>query len=117
MTPHERILTCFALAPSEHLDGAKANLLDSILCLETEECLDLLARIELCLGNETEARHLWTQVVETGTSNRLSRRALNALNSVIWKRRRAIAFARMVIIVAAFAFVSFFALCGIFISF
>lgn len=117
MTPHECILACFALASSGHLDEARENLRRNRPCLETEEGLDLLARIELRLGNETEARRLWTQAVETGIGGRFSRRALDALDSVEWKHRRAIAFSRMAIIVAAFALVAFFALRGIFVSF
>lgn len=90
MTPHECILACFAIASSGHLEEAKANLLHNRPCLETEEGLDLLARIELRLGNETEARRLWTQAVDSGVGGRRSRCALDALDSVAWRHRRLI---------------------------
>lgn len=90
MTPHECILACFALASYGHLDEARENLRRNRPCLETEEGLDLLARIELHLGNEAEARRLWTQAVETGIGGRFSRRALDALDSVPWRHRRLI---------------------------
>lgn len=90
MTPHECILACFSLASSGHLDEARENLRRNRPCLETEEGLDLLARIELRLGNEAEARRLWTQAIETGIGGRFSRRALDALDSVAWRHRRLI---------------------------
>ena len=90
MTPHECILACFAIASSGHLEEAKTNLLRNRPCLEKEEGIDLLARIELRLGNETEARRLWTQAVDSGVGGRRSRRALDALDSVAWRHRRLI---------------------------
>ena len=90
MTPHECILACFAIASSGRLEEAKANLLRNRPCLENEEGIDLLARIELRLGNETEARRLWTQAIESGVGGRRSRRALDALDSVEWRHRRLI---------------------------
>ena len=90
MTPHECILACFAIASSGHLEEAKANLLRNRPCLESEEGIDLLARIELRLGNEMEARRLWTQAVDSGIGGRRSRRALDALDSVGWRHRHLI---------------------------
>lgn len=90
MTPHECILACFAIASSGRLEEAKANLLRNQPCLENEEGIDLLARIELRLGNEMEARRLWTQAVDSGVGGRRSRRALDALDSVPWRNRRLI---------------------------
>lgn len=85
MTARETVLAAFALASSGRPDEAKTLLRDSPAALETEEGLDLLARIELALGNETEARRLWTRA---GGSR--SRRALDALDSVEWRHRRLI---------------------------
>ena len=90
MTPHEFILACFAIASSGQLEEAKANLFRNQTCLESEEGIDLLARIELRLGNESEARRLWTRAVESGVGGRRSRRALDALDSVAWRHRRLI---------------------------
>lgn len=111
MTARETVLAAFALVSSGHPDEAKALLRDSP-ALETEEGLDLLARIELSLGNEDEARRLWTLVDDSR-----SRRALDALESFGWKHRKAISLTRTTIVVAAFAFVAFFALRGINVSF
>ncbi len=108
MTPHECILACFALASSGHLDEARENLRRNRPCLETEEGLDLLARIELRLGNESEARRLWKQAVETGTCGHFSRRALDALDSVEWRLRRLIRNLRRCFAVGIPAFVGLF---------
>ena len=112
MTARETVLAAFALASSGRPDEAKALLRDSPAALKTEEGLDLLARIELSIGNEDEARRLWTLA---GDSR--SRRALDALKSFGWKHRKAISWSRTTIVVAAFAFVAFFALRGIYVSF
>ena len=85
MTAHETIFAAFALASSNHQDEARTLLRGSPAALETEEGLDLLARIELSLGNETEARRLWTRA---GGSR--SRRALTALDTIEWRHRRLI---------------------------
>ena len=90
MTARETVLAAFALASSCRPDEAKALLRGSSATLETEEGLDLLARIELRLGNESEARRLWTQAVDNGVGGRRSRRALDALDSVAWRHRRLI---------------------------
>ena len=58
MTAHETIFAAFALASSNHQDEASTLLRGSPAALETEEGLDLLARIELSFGNEDEARRL-----------------------------------------------------------
>ena len=97
MTPHECILACFALASAGHLDEAKANLLRNRPCLETGEGLDLLARIELRLGNETEARRLWARAAEMGDAE--SRRVLAALDSIEWRHRQLIRVVRWAFIV------------------
>ena len=112
MTAHETIFAAFALASSNHQDEARTLLRGSPAALETEEGLDLLARIELSFGNEDEARRLWTLVDDSR-----SRRALDALESFGWKHRKAISLTRTTIVVAAFAFVAFFALRGINVSF
>ena len=93
MTARESVLAAFALASSGRLDEARALLLGSPASLETEEGLDLLARIELSLGNETEARRLW---VRAGGSR--SRRALTALDSTEWRYRFAIFIVRFFIL-------------------
>lgn len=90
MTARETVLAAFALASSGRPDEAKNLLRDSPAALETEEGLDLLARIELALGNETEARRLWTRA---GGSR--SRRALDALDSVEWQHHRLVRLLRL----------------------
>ncbi len=85
MTARESVLVAFALASSGRPDEAKALLHGSPAALETEEGLDLLARIELSLGTEAEARRLWARA---GGSR--SRRALTALESSEWRYRRLI---------------------------
>lgn len=85
MTARESVLAAFALASSGHLGKARTLLRGSPTVLETEDGLDLLARIELSLGNETEARRLWTH---TGGSR--SCRALTALDSIEWRYRQLI---------------------------
>ena len=90
MTTRETILAAFALASSGHPDEAKTLLRDSPAALETEEGLDLLARIELALGNETEARRLWARA---GGSR--SRRALDALDSIEWRHHRLVRILRL----------------------
>lgn len=95
MTVRETVLGAFALALSSHPDKARALLRDSPVALETEEGLDLLARIELALGNETEARRLWACA---GGSR--SRCALDALDSVEWRYRRLIRALRILIRIA-----------------
>lgn len=90
MTSPETVLVAFALASSRHLNEARDLLRGATDTISTEEGLDLLARIELRLGNEPEARRLWTQAVETGVGGRRSRRAIDALGSVAWRHRRLI---------------------------
>lgn len=89
MTARETVLAAFALASSGHPDEAKALLRGSPAAPETEEGLDLLARIELVLGNETEARRLWTRA-----GGSCGRRALDALDSIEWRHRRLISVLR-----------------------
>ena len=89
MTARETVLAAFALASSGHPDEAKALLRDSP-ALETEEGLDLLARIELSLGNETEARRLWTRA-----DGSRARRALEALDLTEWRYHRLVRFIRL----------------------
>ena len=95
MTVRETVLAAFALASSGRPDEAKTLLHDSSVALEAEEALDLLARIELALGNETEARRLWARA---GGSR--SRCALDALDSVEWRYRRLIRALRILIRIA-----------------
>ena len=90
MTAPETVLTAFFLASSRHLDEARDLLRGATDALSTEDGLDLLARLELRLDNEPEARRLWTQAVETGVGGRRSRRALDALDSIAWRHRRLI---------------------------
>ena len=87
MTPHECILICHALASSNHLEEAKENLNRNRQCLECEEGIDLLARIELALGNEGEAKRLWGEAGKAGVGGSVSRKALDALGSVCWRHR------------------------------
>ena len=87
MTPHECILACHALASSGHLEEAKATLRRNSPCLKSEEGIDLLARIELALGNEGEARRLWDEAAKSGVGGAVSRKALDALGSVGWRHR------------------------------
>ena len=104
MTTRETILAAFALASSGHPDEAKTLLRDSPAALETEEGLDLLARIELSLGNEMEARCLWTRA---GGSRGL--RALEALDSTEWRHHRLVRFIRLLIeVVLVFLLVNVF---------
>ena len=105
MTPHECILACFALASSGHLEEARANLLGNPPSLETANGLDLLARIELRLGNETEARRLWTRAANMGDKG--ARRALAMLDTLEWRHRRLIRALRVGIPVAVLLLVGF----------
>ena len=94
MTPHECILACYALASSGHLEEAKANLLRNAPCLECGEGTDLLARVELALGNEGEARRLWKEAIAKGLDGTVARKALAALDSVAWRHRGMVRFFR-----------------------
>ena len=89
MTARETVLAAYAIASSGRPDEARTLLRDSPASLETEEGLDLLARIELAFGNETEARRLWSRA---GGSR--GRRALDALDSIEWRHRRLISVLR-----------------------
>lgn len=107
MTPHECILACHALALSDHLEEAKANLRRNAPCLKCEDGIDLLARIELALGNENEARRLWKDASSSGIGGERSRKALTALDSTGWRHRRAVRIVRIcagvaVLVVAGF---------------
>jgi hypothetical protein len=88
MTPRECILASFALASSGHLVEARDSLRRNPPCLDTVEGLDLLARIELRLGNEVEARRLWTSAASMGDDR--ARRALSMLDTLEWRHRRLI---------------------------
>ena len=104
MTARETVLAAFALASSGHPDEARTLLRGSSAALETEEGLDLLARIELSIGNEDEARRLWTRA---GGSR--GRRALDALNSAEWRHHRLVRFVRLLVeVVLVFLLVNVF---------
>jgi len=96
MTPHEYLVACYALAASGRTEEARANLRRAPACLETPEGLDLLARIELALGNEDEARRLWGKTAGEGTRTRSGRMALEALDSLEWKYRKGVRWTRLI---------------------
>ena len=104
MTARETVLAAFALALSGHPDEARTLLRGSPAALETEEGLDLLARLELSFGNETEARRLWTRA---GGSRAC--RALETLDSTEWRHHRLVRFIRLLIeVVLVFLLVNVF---------
>ena len=100
MTRHECILACYALASSGHLEEAKENLRRNEPCLKCEEGIDLLARIELALGNENEARRLWEDAVSSGIGGERSRKVLAALELTSWRYRRAVRTLRIALAIA-----------------
>ena len=107
MTPHECIMVCHALATAGRLEEAKANLRRNAPCLKCEEGLDLLARVELALGNEGEARRLWNEALEKGVGGEAARKALVALGSVGWRHRGLVLFMKHFLRVAAILSVGF----------
>lgn len=107
MTPHECIMVCHALATAGRLEEAKANLRRNAPCLECEEGLDLLARVELALGNESEARRLWNEAVAKGDNGKAARKAIAALDSVGWRHRHLVLFLKHFLRVAAILAVGF----------
>ena len=100
MTRHECILACYALASSDHLEEAKENLRRNEPCLKCEEGIDLLARIELALGNENEARRLWKEAAKSGIGGERSGKALKVLDQTSWRYRRAVRALRIVLAIA-----------------
>lgn len=114
MTPHECILVSYTLAASGHWKAAAANLRANPPCLETTAGLDLLARIELKLGNEAEARRLWQRAIDKGLDeDGRCRRAIVALDSFDWRHRRCIRRVQLAILAAAYAIAAWFAIVGI----
>lgn len=107
MTPHECIMVCHALATAGRLEEAKANLRRNAPCLKCEEGLDLLARVELALGNEGEARRLWNEALEKGVGGEAARNALVALGSVGWRHRHLVRILKHFLRVAAILAVGF----------
>lgn len=118
MTPHECILASFALASSGHWVEARDNLRRNPPCLDTVEGLDLLARIELRCGDETEARCLWQRSIDKGLDeDGRCRTAIAALNSFDWRHRRAIRRVRFAFLAVAYAVIAWLALVGILATF
>ena len=107
MTQHECILACYALATSGHLEEARENLRRNEPCLKCEEGIDLLARIELALGNEDESRRLWNDAVSSGIGGEISGRALAALDHAGWRHRKTVRVVRICTVVAALVLVGF----------
>lgn len=108
MTTHECIVACHALALSGHLEAAKENLRRNRQCLECFEGIDLLARIELKLGNENEAHRLWREALKLCGDASACKTPLEALDHVEWRYRRAVHFLKYFLRFVAFIVLGFF---------